>query len=142
MGGSSALAGGQDAAGGFGNLVQAVVERPETLGLPGFEAGLQPGNPVQRAPESQHVARPRRAERDPGEQPLDVENVSQTLPQFGAQNGLLQELAHRVQPLADLGRVHRGPQQSLAKQPASHARKRSVQRGEQGGFGLRASSVG
>ena len=120
-----------------GQLVEPVVQVAQARGLLGVEAAFERGDLFQRAAQREQVARAGRAERDLGEQAFQIENAGELLAQFGAQDGLLAQFAHRVEALLDLGAVHRRAQQALAQQAAAHAGQRLIEHAEHGELGLR-----
>src|ERR1035441_9730325 len=95
-----------------------------------------------RPPRSDTIARAGRAEGDFGQQAFQVEDAAEVLAQFGAQDGLLANFAHRIQALFDFGAVHGGPEQALAEQAAAHAGEGLVEHAKHGELGLRAAGVG
>ena len=103
------------------------MQPPQPRGLLRIEAALQRRNLRQRRAQRQHVPRIRRAQRHLCQQPFHIENAAELFAQFGAQDGLLQELPHGVETQLDLRAVHRGPQQPLAQQPAAHAGERGIE---------------
>ena len=130
----------QNQVGDVGQFVQAIVQRAQARGLLRIEAAFQRGNLFERAAQRQHIARTGRSQRHLGQQPLEIENAAQLLAQFGAQDGLLQQFAHRVEALLDFRAVHGGPQQALPQQPAAHAGEGLVEHRQHGGLLLRAAA--
>ena len=96
----------QNQVGHVGQFIQPLVKRSQPPGLLRIEAALERGDLFERAAERQQVARAGRAQRDLGQQALQVQDAAQLLAEFRAQDGLLQQLAQRVQPLLDFGAIH------------------------------------
>ena len=103
----------QNQTGHVGQVIQPLVKRSQPLGLLCIEAALEGGDLFERAAKRQQVARAGRAQRDPGEQALQIQNAAELLAEFRAQDGLLQQFAQRVQPLLDFTAIHRWTQQAL-----------------------------
>jgi hypothetical protein len=111
-------------ASGSSSSRSCIARRPRRAGLgvskPRFSAGIfsseRPSASRSRGPAAQ---------RDFGQQPLDIQNAGQLLAQFGAQDGLLQQFAHGVQARFDFRAVERRPQQALPQQTPAHAGRAS-----------------
>ena len=123
----------QDAVAGFGDFVQTFVQIAQAGGSLGFESGFQRGDLFERAAQRQHVARVGGPHGDFGQQPLDIQDAAQLFAQFGAQYGLLEQLADRIQPAVDFGAVERWAEQTLAQQAAAHAGPGLIQDVQQSG---------
>ncbi len=123
-------------------LIEAVMQVAQARGLLGVEAALERGDLFQGAAEREQIARAGGAEGHLGEQAFQIENAGELLAQFGAQDGLLAQFAHRVEALLDLGAVHRRAQQALAQQAAAHAGQGLIEHAEYGELGLRRAGIG
>ena len=124
-----------------GQLVEALMKSPQTRRLLGIERALERGDFIERAAERQQIAGAGGTQRHLGQQALEIENAFELLAKLRAQDGLLEQLAHRLEALLDFGAVHGGPQQALAEKPAAHAGRGPVEDGKQCGLGL-AAGVG
>ena len=112
----------QDAVAHFGDLIQTVVQVAQARRTLRFERALSaPGIFSSERPSASKSRGPAVPMRDLGQQALEIENAAQLLAQFGAQDGLLQQLAYRVQAAFDLRAVERRTQQALAQQASAHA---------------------
>ena len=65
----------QDQAGDVGEFVETAVQAAQAFGLLGVEAALECGNLLERPAQREQVARPGRAQRDLGQQALQVEDA-------------------------------------------------------------------
>ena len=132
----------EDEAADVGQLIEAVVQVAQARGLLRVEAALERGDLFQGPAQREQVARAGRAEGHLGEQAFQIENAGELLAQFGAQDGLLAQFAHRVEALLDLRAVHRRAQQALAQQAAAHAGQGLIEHAEYGQLGLRRAGIG
>ena len=132
----------EDEAGDIGEFVEAGVETAQAGGLLGVEAAFESGDFFEGAAEGKEIARAGGAEGDFGEQAFEIENGGELLAQFGAQDGLLAELADGVEALLDFGAVHGGAEEALAEETAAHAGEGLIEHAEDGELGLGDAGVG
>jgi hypothetical protein len=62
--------------------------------------------------------------------------------QLGAQDGLLEQILYRVEPLFDLYAIECGPEKALPEQTATHSGESLIESGQHGGLLLRTNGIG
>jgi hypothetical protein len=128
----------QDGVGDVGQFIETLVQGPQARGLLGIEATLQRGNLLDRAAQCQQIARAGRPECHLGQQALQIENAAQFLTYFGPQDGLLEQIFHRIEPLFDLRAIERRTEQALPQKAAAHAGEGLIERRQHRRLLLRA----
>ena len=124
----------QNAVAQFGDLIQLIVQFPETRGRQRTGVLLHLRDHGKRTAQCQQLARAGGTDGQLGQQPLQIQYLLQQFTDLGPGDGGLEGLLHGIQARVDLGDFHRRPQQALAQQAAAHARTRLVQHADQRRF--------
>ena len=98
----------------------------------GFESDFQSRQPRQAARERAHIPWTRGIERNPRQQPLQVQNAAECPPCFLAFQQIAVRFGNRFVTRADLRRCIQRPQNCCPQQPLAHRRQAGIEGAKQG----------
>ena len=87
---------------------------------------------LERASERQHLARAGTADGDLGQEALHVQDASELLAQFRAQDGFTLEIGHGIEARFDLRAIERGRRSRWRRRRAAHAGRGLVEDADEG----------